>query len=48
MKNEKIYKIGKKHGLNKKDIDNTLSRKNMSEYYKNVTLYGKISIKNND
>ena len=48
MKNEKIYKLGKKHGLNKKDIDKTLSCKNISEYYKNGTLYGKISVKDYD
>ena len=54
MKNELIYNLGKKIGLSKQDIDNTLvnsisNKKSVSisyrsDCYKNGTRYGTVSI----
>jgi len=54
MKNEIIYNLGKKIGLSKQDIGNTLvnsisNKKSVSilyksDFYKNGTRYGTVSI----
>lgn len=54
MKNEKIYNLGKKLGLNKQDIENILkggitscaiaALPMMTDIYKGGTYYGTISI----
>jgi len=54
MKNEKIYNLGKKLGLNKQEIEYTLintipddkqfSISYESDCYKNGTMYGTVSI----
>jgi len=55
MKNEKIYNLGKKLGLNKQDIESVLKNGITScalaaipfitNIYKNGTYYGTVSIK---
>lgn len=58
MKKEKIYELGEKFGLNKQEIDETLTNISYnlkhttlscsSDCYKNGTRYGSISINDYD